>query len=364
MKCRICSRNLSANILQVCGECVKKSFDKALPLIEGAFRKALEPYDLPPFPPKGKGVKCTNCSNECVIPKNKKGYCGLRTNKNGKIVSLIGDKGSLYCYLDPHVTNCVAAFCCAGGTGSGYPKYAMKPGPEYGYYNLSVFMASCSMHCLFCQNYSYLEHTIGLKPLMSVQDFMSKITQKTTCTCFFGGCVVPQLDFVIKVSRKIREKAEKEKRILRICSETNGLENPNLLKSFAELSLQSGGGIKFDLKTFDENLSTTLSGTSNKPAYKNFEMLAELNRKREKPPFLRASTLLVPYYINEKEVYDIAKFIASVDENIPYSLLAFHPMFMMEDLPTTSWNLAKKCYKAAEKAGLKRVHLGNIHLLT
>lgn len=364
MKCKLCSKNPSANIIQVCKECIKKSFDKTFPFIEEAFKKSLEPYDLPPFPPKGKGVKCANCSNECIIPEGKKGYCGIRTNENGKIISLIGDKGLMHCYLDPHITNCVAAFCCAGGTGSGYPKYAMKPGPEYGYYNLSVFMAACSMHCLFCQNYSYLEHTSALKPLMSVEDFVSKITEKTTCVCFFGGCVVPQLNFIIKISKKIREKAKEENRILRICSETNGLENPKLLKEFAKLSLESGGGIKFDLKTFDENLSIALSGTSNKPAYKNFESLAELNKEREKPPFLRASTLLIPHYIDEKEVYNIAKFIASVSENIPYSLLAFHPTFMMNDLPITTWELAKKCYKAAEKAGLKRVHLGNIHLLT
>jgi hypothetical protein len=35
----------------------------------------------------------------------------------------------------------------------------------------------------------------------------------------------------------------------------------------------------------------------------------------------------------------------------------------MEDLPTTSRNHAERCIKTAEAAGLKRVRVGNIHLL-
>ncbi|MCS7134760.1 MAG: hypothetical protein NZ889_02800 [Candidatus Pacearchaeota archaeon] len=67
--------------------------------------------------------------------------------------------------------------------------------------------------------------------------------------------------------KKIREKAIQEKRILRICSETNGLENSKKLKEFASISLDSGGGIKFDLKTFSEELSIALTGVSKKKVF-------------------------------------------------------------------------------------------------
>ncbi len=68
-------------------------------------------------------------------------------------------------------------------------------------------------------------------------------------------------------------------------------------------------------------------------------------------------------YVDEQEVENIAEFIASLDKNIPYSLLAFHPHFYMDDLPTTSRNHAFRCLDIARKAGLKRVRIGNIHLL-
>jgi pyruvate formate lyase activating enzyme len=48
---------------------------------------------------------------------------------------------------------------------------------------------------------------------------------------------------------------------------------------------------------------------------------------------------------------------------MPYSLLAFYPQFLMKDLPTTSLAHAREALEAARAAGLRRVHIGNIHLL-
>ena len=59
----------------------------------------------------------------------------------------------------------------------------------------------------------------------------------------------------------------------------------------------------------------------------------------------------------------IAGFIAELDVNIPYALLGFHGDFLMTDLPRTSWEQAERCLEAATDAGLKRVRLGNVHIL-
>jgi hypothetical protein len=59
-----------------------------------------------------------------------------------------------------------------------------------------------------------------------------------------------------------------------------------------------------------------------------------------------------------------ARFIASLDPNIPKSLPAFHPQFYMSDLPMTSRVLANRCCRAARDAGLNKVRIGNVHLLT
>jgi pyruvate formate lyase activating enzyme len=76
-----------------------------------------------------------------------------------------------------------------------------------------------------------------------------------------------------------------------------------------------------------------------------------------------ASTLLVPGYVDETEVSSIAAFIASIDPQIPYILLAFAPNFHLKDLPYTSRTHAQACLAAAKKAGLSDVRIGNSHML-
>ena len=137
----------------------------------------------------------------------------------------------------------------------------------------------------------------------------------------------------------------------------------HFLFKMADLSLDSGGCIKFDLKAWHEGLHIALCDVTNHQTLDNFKKLTKLIEKRPDPPFLIASTLLVPGYIDETEVAALATFIADLNPDIPYNLLAFHPHFYMNDLPTTSRTHALRCLTAARDAGLRRVHIGNLHLL-
>lgn len=138
----------------------------------------------------------------------------------------------------------------------------------------------------------------------------------------------------------------------------------HLLRKMMDVSWPSGGCIKFDLKAWNENVHKALCGVGNKRTLENFAYATSRIPKRPDPPPVVASTLLVPGYIDEVEVEGIANFVASQDVNIPYVLLAFSPQFFMNDLPTTSRDLADRSLAVAKKAGLKRVRIGNIHLLT
>ena len=132
----------------------------------------------------------------------------------------------------------------------------------------------------------------------------------------------------------------------------------------AELSLRSGGNLKLDLKAWNENLTLALCGVSNKPTLKTFKMLGErFYKERPELPILNASTLLVPGYIDAEETANIASFIAEIDPGIPYTLLAFCPQYVMDDLPTTSREQADRCYQAAKKH-LENVRIGNVNMLS
>jgi len=347
-KCFWCKkeRPFLNKILKICLDCIREREKETLPFIKKAHQEIREKYNLSPFPPKTKeGIKCNICANQCQIGEGEKGYCGLRENKNGKLESEVNENlGLLYAYYDSLPTNCCAAWFCQAAKEA--------PGKE----SLAIFFYGCSFNCLFCQNYSH--KLINQAPRVEINHLLKiALAPYCHCLCFFGGSPEPQLPFAINFSQKILERKK-----IRICLEWNGIGNENLVRKIAEISLKSRGIIKFDLKAFNENLSYALSGISNKKAFQNFEMIAKEFLPKADYPMLTATTLLVPGYVDKIEVEKIAKFIASLNPVIPYSLLVFFPAFQMVDLPITPKNWALECLEVAKKY-LENVNLGNLHLL-
>ena len=233
-------------------------------------------------------------------------------------------------------------------------------GPEYGYRNLAVFYHACGFNCLYCQNYHFKEKSLA-RGESYARDLALAADDETSCICYFGGDPGPHVLHALQAAKLALRR--KSGQILRICWETNGSVNQPYLDGMAEVSLQSGGCIKFDLKAWDEGLHKALCGATNKKTLENFKVLSKLVSHRPDPPFLIASTLLVPGYVDEQEVGAIARYISALNPDIPYSLLGFYPQFYLKDLPSTSRSHAMRCREIALKAGLRRINIGNIHML-
>ncbi len=365
--CKVCGRSelLVSAKLGVCVECILHRSNNALELTNLVHLASRKPFGLPDVPPRTVGgLKCGLCVNDCRMGENELGFCGLVINENSKLVRKAGtpERGLLDWYYDPLPTNCCAFICPAYG--HGFPKYAYKDGPEHGYANLAVFYGACGFNCLFCQNSQYRYMPKQLTPLLTAQELIGKVHDRVSCICYFGGDPGVQMLHSLSASKLAVGKAKKEERILRICWETNGSMNWNLLEEAVQLALRSGGTIKIDLKTFNEALNIALCGVTNHQTLENFKKIKPFLEDRPEVPLLFATTLLVPGYVDEGEVRQIAAFIADIDPSIPYSLLGFYPHFMMDDLPTTSKAHAERCYAAAKAEGLSRVKIGNLHLLS
>lgn len=346
-KCEICGQNLASKVLRACVDCIKKKGKGEAEKFAKEVHKSIRTlYNLPANPPQSEeGIICDLCSNQCQMKDAERSFCGLRENKNGKLKTIVPkDSALLYAYSDPLPTNCCASWFCDGSS-------------QYGRVNMASFFYGCNFDCLFCQNASH--KNLDAAHTMSMDDFVSRIKDRDDvfCVCFFGGSPEPQLDFAVRASEKILEKKN-----VKICWEWNGCGNNELVKRAAALSKESGGIVKFDLKAFDAKLSQALSGVSNERAYENFRIIGRELFEGSDPPVLTATTLMVPYYIDQEEVENIASYIAAINPNIPYSLLVFHPDFCMRDLPVTSREQVERCQKSAQKH-LKNVHIGNKHLL-
>ena len=342
----LCGKEHASDTLHVCVDCIRTGRAEALDYAKAAHERIRSRYNLPAEPPKREGgVRCNLCANECVLKNGERSYCGLKMNINGKLKSLVPyNHALLHAYSDTLPTNCCSAWFCPGSA-------------KFGKVNIAVFFYGCNFNCIFCQNAAHKE--FGTVKAMSVKDFVAHVSQyeNAYCVCYFGGSPEPQLPFALRASEKILERKN-----VRICWEWNGCGNKTLVRRAAELSFTSGGIVKFDLKAFDPYLSRALSGVPNKRAYENFELIAREYFENSDPPVLTATTLLVPFYVDEQEVEQIAAFIARINPDIPYSLLVFHPSFYMRDMPITPREQAFKCYEAAKKY-LNKVNIGNKQLL-
>ncbi|MEW6201088.1 MAG: radical SAM protein [bacterium] len=361
--CRHCGKKAKtiSYVIGFCADCIREHFSTVWHEIKKVHDSARLAYGFPTDHPRdANGVPCRQCFHACEIAEDSTGYCGIRKAADGKLRGGRPHEGNLSYYYDPLPTNCVADFVCPGGTGCGYPKYAVSPRAEYGRKNLAVFYHACTFNCLYCQNYHFKEWTFSQRRV-TTKELADAVDDATTCVCYFGGDPTPQILHALGAANLALKR--RPNGILRICWETNGAMEKPYLNKMAEISMNSGGCIKFDLKAWDEGIHYALCGVTNKKTLDNFAALAELARKRTEPPFLIASTLLVPGYVDEKEVGAIAHFIAGLNIEIPYSLLAFYPHFYLNDLPTTSRSHAALCKEAAESAGLRKVRIGNLHLL-
>ena len=368
-KCQVCGKRspLISDILGVCLDCIRKRSQEAIEITKKVHATSRRAFCLPINVPRTpSGIRCGTCSNDCKIKPNLKGYCGLVTNTNNHLRRLGGipEKGILNWYYDPLPTNCVAEWFCPGCTGVGYPTYAYRPNAETSYANLAVFYGACSFDCLFCQNWHYRFMSSKLQPTMSSRELASKVRENVSCICYFGGDPSVQMLHALETSRIALKEAKGNKRILRICWETNGYWKRELAIKAAEFSLFSGGVVKVDLKSWNNSLNIALCGVPNIPSLENIKAIGEkFFNKRSEVPVLTASSLLVPGYVDEDEVANLSNFIADIDTKIPYTLLAFSPQYMLTDLPTTSKDLAFRCYDIA-KRNLEKVRIGNILLLS
>lgn len=348
--CKLCgtqSRLVAAH-LGVCLSCIRKRPEEALPIAAAAHAAARRLFGLPEHPPHtAGGRRCGLCVQDCLIGPGERGYCGLREVRDGKLHHLAGipRRGHLHWYRDPLPTNCVADPVCAGHA-------------QHGKHNLAVFYAACTVDCLFCQNWHFRETDPVRSTGITAEELAAAATAHTYCVCYFGGDPACQMPHALAASLRLAERG------VVVCWETNGTAHPRLMDRALELSLSTGGCVKFDLKAHDDQLHRALTGVTNRRTLENFARAATRFDERPAPPPVVASTLLVPGYVDVEEVSRIARFIADLNPAIPYALLGFAPHFMFPDLPRTSVRHAEEAEAAARAAGLHTVRIGNRHLLS
>jgi len=348
--CGLCGESspLTASWLGLCLSCIRERPQEALEVADEAHARARRLFDLPERPPRAEdGRRCGLCVQDCVIGEGERGFCGLREVRGGALYHRAGtpERGLLHWYRDRLPTNCVADPFCSGHA-------------QRNKQNLAVFYASCTVDCLSCQNYHFREADPGCGDLLTAEELAGLADDSTHCMCAFGGDPASQMPHALAAARLLAEEG------ITVCWETNGTARPALMDEALDLAVETGGCVKIDLKAHDDVLHRALTGASNRHTLENVTRAAARFRERPDPPPLVVSTLLVPGYVDVREVRRIAGFIAERNPEVPYVLLGFAPHFLFPDLPRTSVRHAEEAQAAAREPGLTSVRVGNRHLLS
>jgi pyruvate-formate lyase-activating enzyme len=164
---------------------------------------------------------------------------------------------------------------------------------------------------------------------------------------FTGGDIACRADFYAQVTERIKACTWNTWVLL----ETNGWGlTPRNLDLLADAGLDA---FWLDIKAYDPRVYQRLCGTGNgtvlnAPA----EILA-------RGFTLEVLTLFIPDWVETDQITAIARLIASLDPDIPFTILAFFPAYQMLDTPSPSMPQMIQAYNAVRAAGLRQVRLGN-----
>lgn len=283
----------------------------------------------------GDYLECKTCNHYCRIAPFKRGICGVRENNQGKLVSLI--YGRLIAEnIDPIEKK---------------PLYHFMSGTK----TLSIASIGCNFRCLWCQN----DDISQMSKEASRDEIMNKIgfeiepdhvvahAKKANCPSISYTYTEPTifLEFAFD-TMKLANKAD-----LKNIWVSNGYmsrECLNLISPYLD-------AINIDLKGFSESNYQEYSGAKLQPVLDNIKDIYK--RKIH----LELTTLIIPgVNDDEKQLNDIANFIAKISPDIPWHISRFFPAYKMMDTPPTPIDILDLAESIGKKAGLKNIYKGNI----
>lgn len=276
-------------------------------------------------------VACELCRHYCVIGENKKGLCGVRQNQKGKLYSL--NYGLiLAANIDPIEKK---------------PLFHFLPKTK----TYSLCCAGCNFRCEFCQNWQESQITKGkhgeIPGFSKTPQEIVKQALKFDCPSISYTYTEPTVFFEFALDTAVLA----HKRGLKNIFVTNGYQTPKTIAMMKGVI----DAANIDLKSFSDNYYQRVCGARLSP------ILESIKRMHKLGIWIELTTLLVPdQNDSDKELVQIADFIASVSPNIPWHISRFHPDYQMADSSSTPIKTLEKAYVIGKKAGLKNVYLGNI----
>ena len=210
----------------------------------------------------------------------------------------------------------------------------------------SITLLGCNFRCLYCNAYRLSQYPDTnwfyrgyVDPKELAKEAVDKLRETGLETLGFTGgeptIHLPYIEEVVKEAKKLLPE-------LKVGFTTNGFATKESMKRIVEMCSY----ITLEINAFNNDTHLVLSGAPVEPVLRNAEYLIKHKEK------IRAFKTVVIPKINDNEIEDIARFIASFDPFIPYHLIGFRPSFMLYYHPGPSTSelevVASKCKRYLE----------------
>ncbi|MGE5582363.1 MAG: AmmeMemoRadiSam system radical SAM enzyme [Bacillota bacterium] len=274
----------------------------------------------------GGEISCLLCPQGCKPGAGKAGFCRVRTNENGKLVTANYAMVSSIS-LDPIEKK---------------PLYHFYPGKPI----LSVGTIGCTLGCEFCQNWQISREDAACKAV-TPEELVNLAVESSQSAGNIGLAYTYSepgvwFEFLVETMPLIRERGLKNVLV------TNAFLNP---EPWREL-LQWTDAANIDLKGFTEEYYRRLCHGKLQPVLDN--ITAAVGRIH-----LELTTLIIPGENDQPEtIREMVQWIARLDPEIPLHLSRYFPNYRLSK-PATPVETMEQALEIA-KEYLKYVYLGNI----
>lgn len=278
---------------------------------------------------RGGRVKCEVCPRHCELGRGETGFCLIRTNIDGRLISRVYGKPAL-----------VRAEAMEKG-----PFFHFMPATK----SLSLGTAGCNLDCGYCQNWEFARARPELTdnknlPPRSLVDQVARLGGRSITFTYSEGIV--SIEYLLDTAQHAREKG------LKILVKTGGHGNPAVIRDICN----AVDAVNIDFKAADSDVYRRITTAEIQP------MLDAIRLVKQSGVWLELTNLVVPgYNDSDQMVARMARWIIdNCGADTPLHMSRFFPMYRFRSIDPTPRETLLRVRKTAFNAGLRYVYLGNM----
>jgi pyruvate formate lyase activating enzyme len=276
-------------------------------------------------------LRCYACAHHCLIKPGRRGICQVRFNQDGELHVPWGYVAAVQ--VDPIEKK---------------PFSHVFPGSDA----LTFGMLGCDFHCGYCQNW-LTSQTLrdpaadaGVNGIQEVDpQFLANYAKRLGASVMVSSYNEPLItsEWAVAIFKHALQAG------MKCAYVSNGNSTPEVLRYLRPYL----SAYKVDLKTMQDRQYRKLGGVLN-------HVLDTIRNAHDLGLWVEVVTLVIPgFNDSNEELWDAARYLASVSVDIPWHVTAFHPDYKM-DVDHTPSNTLRRAAEIGQEAGLRYVYAGNL----